>query len=85
MRTIRVGDATYRAIAAEAILPFRSTATRQPDGFWLVPISEDVWEMLRPVRLAGKTRACPRAGLWPDPGDDAILRAIRDYHGKKPN
>ena len=72
-KTIRVSDATYRAIAGEAILPFCSTAARQPDGSWLVPVSDDVWEMLQQVRLAGET------------DDDAILRAIREYHGKKPN
>ena len=72
-KTIRVSDATYRAIAAEAILPFRSTATRQPDGTWLVPVEDDVWDMVQRLRLAGES------------DDDAIMRAIRDHQGKKPN
>ena len=61
------------AIAAEAILPFRSTATRQPDGTWLVPVEDDVWDMVQRLRLAGES------------DDDAIMRAIRDHQGKKPN
>lgn len=46
MRTIRVSDVTYRAIAELALLPFRSTATRQPDGTWLVPVEDDTYERL---------------------------------------
>lgn len=40
MKTIIVSDATYRAIAAEAILPC-GTGTRQANGTWLVPIEDD--------------------------------------------
>lgn len=72
-RTIRVSDATYRAIAEEAILPFRSTATRQPDGSWLVPVSDDTWERLRSERLPGET------------DDDTVMRVIRRYRGQKPD
>jgi hypothetical protein len=72
-KTIRVSDATYRANAGEAILPFRSTATRQADGTWLVPVSDEVWEMVQRLRLAGES------------DDDAVMRAIRDYHGQKSN
>ncbi len=73
MKTIRVGDATYRAIAEEAILPFHSTAARQPDGSWLVPVEDDTYDLFQQARLAGES------------DDDIVMRAIRDYHGKKPN
>lgn len=67
MTVAMLGNATCRAaIAGEAILPFRQAGTRQPDGSWLVPVSDDVREMLRQVRLAGET------------GDDAILRLPRE-------
>jgi len=72
-KTIRVGDATYRAIAEEAILPFRSTATRQADGSWLVPIEDDTWEALRRQRLPGES------------DDDAVMRIIRRHRGQKPD
>lgn len=72
-RTITVSDATYRAIAEEAILPFRSTATRQQDGSWLVPIADDTWERLQQHRLPGET------------DDDVVMRLISQYRGHKPN
>lgn len=73
MKTINVSDATYRAIAEEAILPFRSTATRQANGNWLVPIADDTWDALQKERL-------------PDESDDeAVMRIIRRHRGQKPN
>ena len=36
MKTIRVTEATYHAIAAAATFPFQSTGERQADGTWLV-------------------------------------------------
>jgi hypothetical protein len=71
MRTIKVSDATYRAIAEEATLPFRSTATRQADGTWLVPIADDTWERLRSQRLPGET------------DDDTVMRIVRRHRGQK--
>jgi hypothetical protein len=73
MKTIKVSTATYRAIAEEAILPFRSTATRQPDGTWLVPVADDTWEALRKERLPGES------------DDDTVMRVIRRHRGQKPN
>lgn len=72
-RTITLSDATYRAIAEEAILPFRSTATRQQDGSWLVPIADDTWERLQQHRLPGES------------DDDVVMRLISQYRGHKPN
>ena len=73
MKTIEVSDATYRAIADEAILPFRSTATRRADGSWLVPVDDDTWEALQKERLPNES------------DDDAVLRIIRRHRGEKPN
>ncbi|MFN4282349.1 MAG: hypothetical protein ACK4NA_06895 [Alphaproteobacteria bacterium] len=72
-RSITVSDTTYRAIAEEAILPFRSTATRQQDGRWLVPVADDTWERLQQHRLPGET------------DDDVVMRLISQYRGDKPN
>lgn len=44
MKTIKVSDATYRAIADAAVLPFRSTGDRLPDGDWLVPVENDTYD-----------------------------------------
>lgn len=73
MKTINVSDATYRAIAEEAILPFRSTAIRQADGSWLVPIADDTWDALQKDRLPN------------DIDDGAVMRIIRRHRGQKPN
>ena len=73
MKTINVSDATYRAIADEAILPFRSTATRRADGSWLVPIADDIWDALQKERLPGES------------DDDTVLRIIRRHRGQKPS
>lgn len=73
MKTINVSDATYRAIADAAVLPFRSTATRQPDGSWLVPIEDGTWEALERQRLTGES------------DDDAIQRLIRRHRGQPLN
>ncbi len=73
MKTIMVSDATYRAIADEAIMPFRSTGTRQPDGMWLVPVSDDIWEALQKERLPGEA------------DDDTLMRVIRHHRGQKLN
>ncbi|MBK8909468.1 MAG: hypothetical protein IPM60_16820 [Rhodospirillales bacterium] len=64
MKRIRISDSTYRAIAEAALLPFRSTGKRQPDGTWLVPIEDDTYERLRSHRLPGET------------DDDTIARMI---------
>jgi hypothetical protein len=70
MRTIRVSDVTYRAIAELALLPFRSTATRQPDGMWLVPVEDDTYERLEAHRLLGES------------DDDTVQRLIHRYRGQ---
>jgi len=71
MKTIKVSDDTYRAIAEEASLPFRSTGMRQADGTWLVPIADDTWERLRRQRLPGET------------DDDMVMRIVRRHRGQK--
>lgn len=73
MKTIRVSDATYRAIAEAAILPFYSTGTRDADGNWLVPIADDTWEQLREHKLPGES------------DDDTVMRVIRRNRGQKPS
>ncbi|MFO1152768.1 MAG: hypothetical protein U1E42_03740 [Rhodospirillales bacterium] len=42
MKSIHIGPAAYRAIAEAAILPFQSTGRQQPDGSWLVLVSDEV-------------------------------------------
>lgn len=71
MKTIKVSDATYRAIADAAILPFRSTGTRDADGNWLVPISDDTWERIRAHQLPGES------------DDDTVMRVMRHHRGQK--
>ena len=73
MKTIVMSDATYRALAEFAILPFRSTGTRQTDGTWLVPIEDDTWEELRRQQLPSES------------DDDTIVRLIRRHRGQKPS
>ena len=73
MRTIRVSDATYRAIAGLALLPFRSTAARQPDGTWLAPVDEKIWQAVQQQRHPGES------------DDNAIQRLIHHYQGRPLN
>ena len=73
MKTIRISDATYHAIAETAIYPFHSTARRLPDGDWLVELADDTYERLRSHRLPGET------------DDDAILRALHVHSGRPNN
>lgn len=73
MKTIRVSDATYRAIAEEAILPFRPTGARQSDGTWLVPVEDDTYERLLEHRLPGES------------DDDTIARIIHAHRGRPHN
>ena len=69
MKTIILSDATYRALADLAILPFLSTGKRQPDGSWLVPIEDETYERIQNARLAGET------------DDDTLQRLIHAYRG----
>jgi hypothetical protein len=55
MKRIRISEATYRMIAEAAVLPFRSTGQRQPDGTWLVPVQDDTYERLQQHRQPGET------------------------------
>jgi predicted CopG family antitoxin len=55
MKTIKISDATYRALAGKAILPFCSTGTRQADGSWLVPVEDGTYERLEQMRLHGES------------------------------
>ena len=73
MPSIRVSDATYRAIAELAILPFRSTATRQPDNTWLVPVEADVHAAIEAQRLPCES------------DDDVIQRLIHQHRGRPLN
>jgi hypothetical protein len=51
-------------------MPFRSTATRQPDGMWLVPVEDDTYERLDAHRLAGES------------DEDTVQRLIHRYRGQ---
>ena len=73
MKTIRISDATYRAIADAAIHPFRSTARRMPDGDWLVEIADDTCERIESASLPGEA------------DDDTILRALHLHSGRPDN
>jgi hypothetical protein len=73
MKLIRVSDATYRMVAEMAILPFRSTGTRQPDGSWLVPIDDEVFDRLEQERLPGES------------DEDVAVRLVRAHLGQKPS
>jgi len=70
MKTIKVSDAAYRAIADAAILPFRSTGDRLSDGDWLVPVEDDTYERIQDARLPGET------------DDDTVQRMLHAYHGR---
>lgn len=69
MRTLRVSDGTYRMIMSAAIAPFRSTAARQGDGSWLVPVDDEVFSEVRRRQFAGES------------DDDTIQRIIHCDHG----
>ncbi len=71
MKTIKVSDATHRAIAETAILPLSASGKQQPDGTWLVPIEDDTWEALESQRRPGES------------DDDTIQRLIR-HHREQP-
>ena len=73
MPSIRVNDATYRAIAELSILPFRSTATRQPDNTWLLPVDPDVHAAIEAKRLPGES------------DDDVIQRLIHQHQSRPLN
>ena len=73
MKRIRISELTYRTIADAAVLPFRSTGQRQPDGTWLVPVEEDTYERLQRHRQPGET------------DDDAIIRLIHIHQGRSTN
>ena len=70
MKTIKVSDAIYRAIADAAILPFRSTGDRLPDGDWLVPVEDDTYERIQDARLPGET------------DDNTVQRMVLAHHGR---
>jgi hypothetical protein len=73
MKAIRITTETLQAIRDLAILPFRSDATQQDDGTWLVPLDDDVWQRLRDMKLPAETM------------DDTLTRIIREYRRIKPN
>ena len=73
VKTIRISDATNRAIIDAAIYPFHSTATRLPDGDWLVPVDDEVNQQIENNRLPGET------------DDDVILRVLHVNSGRANN
>ena len=73
MKTVRISDATNRAIIDAAIYPFHSTATRLPDGNWLVPVDDEVYQRIEDNRLPGES------------DDDVILRARHVHSGRASN
>ncbi len=73
MKTIRISDATHRAIAEAAVLPYRGTGRRLTDGDWLIELADDTYERIEGARLPGET------------DDDAIVRALHVYAGRPNN
>jgi uncharacterized protein (DUF302 family) len=73
MKAIRITSGTLQAIRDMAILPFRSNATQQDDGTWLVPLHDDVWQRLHEMQLLAENM------------DDTLTRIIRSYRGLKPS
>ena len=73
MKTIRVSEATYRAIADLAVLEYRSTGTRNADGSWSIPIDEEVSAAIDRERLPGED------------DDTTVMRLIRRHKGAAPN
>ena len=73
MKTIRLSDATHRALMEQALLPFQPTGARQPDGSWRVPVSDETWERLEAQRLPGES------------DDDLVMRILRAHEGWRPN
>ena len=73
MKTIRISDATPRAIAEAAVLPYRGTGRRLADGDWFIELEDDTYERIQEHRLPGET------------DDDAILRALHVHSGRPNN
>ena len=73
MKIIKISDATNRAIAEAAVLPYRGTGRRLTDGDWLIELADDTYERLRSHRLPGET------------DDDIILRALHVHSGRPNN
>ncbi len=73
MKSIKVSDATHRALLECAVLPVRRTATREADGNWLVPITDDTWEAFQKERLPNES------------DDDTVMRIVRRHLGQKPS
>ena len=72
MKIIRIIDATNRAIAEAAVLPYPGTGRRLTDGDWLIELADDTCERIEGARLPGETN------------DDTILRALH-VHSGRPN
>ena len=73
MKTIRINDATNRAIAAATILPYRGTGRRLTDGDWLIELADDTYERIQGARLPGEIN------------DDVILQALHVHTGRPNN
>jgi hypothetical protein len=73
VRTIRISDHTHRSIVDLAIYPFRETGVRQPDGDWLIPVSDETWERLEQHRQTGES------------DDDLLSRLLREQQGRRPD
>jgi len=67
MRVI-VTDQAMRMIEARAIFPFKQTATRRPDGQWLLNLDQDNYERLAGIQHPEESisdvivRLCSTAG-----------------------
>ena len=73
LKTVRIRDATYRALMEATILPLDSSDCRPVDGDWLIRLGDDTYERLRSHRLPGET------------DDDVILRALHVHSGRPNN
>ena len=77
MKLLELTDEACRAIRAEAILPFRKTGHRLPNGNWAVPLDDDVVEAIgraapRVRNPANVIRPDDVWGFGPSPRPDAL-------------
>ena len=73
MKTIRISDATNREIMNAATGRFRQTAKRLLGGDWLVPVDDEVHQLIEDNRLPGES------------DDDVVMRVIHKYFGRPYN
>ncbi len=73
MKTIRISDVSFRALANAAEFAFKPQGRQLNDGSWLVPVDNDVLEWLQQATFPGETI------------DDTIQRLVNVYHKRRPD